>query len=255
MALFPIPAFQDNYIWMLYDPASSLVVVVDPGDAAPVIACLKELNASPTSILLTHHHHDHVGGVERLVSEYGCVVYGPKADSMPWVNSVVGDGDSFKLPVSDEPVTVMSVPGHTLEHLAYLHEGRLFCGDTLFAGGCGRLLGGTAGMLHESLKKIARLPRDTMIHCAHEYTLANLRFAKTVDEANKYLESRLQAVIAARAANQATVPSRLEEELETNPFLRCHVPAIKDKVEALSSQSLANELAVFTALRRLKDCV
>jgi len=237
----------------MHEPASSLAVLVDPGDAAPVIARLKELNASLAAILLTHHHHDHVGGVERLVSEYGCVVYGPKADSMPWVTDVVSDGSSFKLPVSKEMASVISVPGHTLEHVAYLHQGRLFCGDTLFSGGCGRLLGGTAAMLHDSLKKISRLPADTMIHCAHEYTLANLRFAKTIDVDNRRLDTRLEAVIAMREGNRPTVPSRLEEELQTNPFLRCHIPAIKERVELLSGESLGDELAVFSALRRLKD--
>lgn len=253
MDLFLIPAYQDNYLWLMHHSKKRLAVVVDPGDAEPTLHCLKKLNAKLAAIVLTHHHHDHVGGVECLLSKYDCPVYGPQSDTMPWVTNTVSDGDTFHLPVSDQPVSVLAVPGHTLEHVAYLHQGRLFCGDTLFAGGCGRLLGGTAEMLHDSLKKIARLPSDTMIYCAHEYTLVNLCFAQTIDVDNPLLNERLQAVIALRELGQPTVPSRLGDELNTNPFLRCHVPAIKERVEALSGEALADELAVFRALRDLKD--
>ncbi len=250
-----LPAFEDNYVWLLINPDKRLAAVVDPGDGDGdvVSSTLKQLGLELEAILLTHHHQDHMGGVDCLLSQWDCPVYGPKSIKMPCVTHPVFDGDSVCLQVSESSFTVFEVPGHTKEHIAYYGNHRLFCGDTLFAGGCGRLLGGTAEQLYQSLQRLAQLPKTTDIYCAHEYTENNLAFAKTVDPNNVSLHRRIAKVAKRRQKGLSTVPSTLQEELETNPFLRCHDPRVKEQLAQVSGKTLLNEQAVFAAMRELKD--
>lgn len=218
----PIPAFKDNYIWLLTQGEDAFVV--DPGDAAPVLAALEAANLRLTGILITHHHADHQGGVAALVERYQPLVHAPASESITGCNRPLAGGET--LDVLGVPVTVLAVPGHTRGHLAYLAPGVLFCGDTLFGAGCGRLFEGTPAQMTASLAAIEALPDETQIYCAHEYTAMNLPFALAVESDNPALQARLSAVSARRAAGLATVPLTLGEERATNPFLRCDQPAV-----------------------------
>ncbi|MEC5386333.1 hydroxyacylglutathione hydrolase [Uliginosibacterium sp. H3] len=250
MQIVPLPAFRDNYIWALI--AHGQCIVVDPGEAAPVSRFLVEQDLQLSAILVTHRHNDHVGGVAELRERWPVPVFGPATIGV--VTHHVGDGDLLTLPGVGGTATVLAVPGHTEEHIAFLHAGHLFCGDTLFAGGCGRLLGSsTAGDLHASLQRIAALPGETQICCAHEYTLSNLRFARAVEPDNATLQARSEACIALREAGQATLPSRLADELATNPFLRTMQPSVRHAAEQHATQALTDPAAVFAALRAWKD--
>ena len=249
--IVPVSALRDNYIWAIC--ANAQCIVVDPGEAAPVQAFLQEQGLSLAAILLTHRHMDHQGGVPALLEQMQVPVFGPAVGSMPAVTHPVRDGESFAVEGFATPFSVFAVPGHTEEHIAYLHTGSLFCGDTLFAAGCGRLLGGTASQLHSSLERLAALPPETLIHCAHEYTLANLAFAKAVEPGNSTLQARSLRCEAQRAQGLPTLPSRLAEELATNPFLRGKQAEVKHAAEVRSGKVLANSLAVFTELRKWKD--
>ena len=254
LSIQPIPAFNDNYIWLLSDSDSRQAYVVDPGDAAPVVSALEKQQLSLEGILITHHHLDHVGGVEQLRAQYSPVVYGPTNPAITGVDRRLQAGDHIDILATG--FDVMEVPGHTLDHIAYFHQGErplLFCGDTLFAGGCGRVFEGTPPMMHASLKSLAALPSDTAVYCAHEYTLANLAFARAVEPDNEALARREAEAEAARARNEPTVPSSLALELATNPFLRCSQP---DLLASLKSQGrLQGESApeVFATVRGWKD--
>jgi hydroxyacylglutathione hydrolase len=254
LSIQPISAYDDNYIWLLYDADSRLAYVVDPGDAAPVIAVLEELQLTLEGILITHHHFDHVGGVQQLRDRFSPVVFGPEKSGIDGVDHRLKGGDEIE--VLGTGLAVIDVPGHTLDHIAYFHGGEkpmLFCGDTLFAGGCGRVFEGTPPMMHESLQSLAALPPETSVYCAHEYTLANLAFARAVEPDNSTLAARVAEAEATRARNEPTVPSSLALELATNPFLRCAEP---DLLAALRSQGrLGGESAaeVFGVVRGWKD--
>jgi len=250
MSLTLIPAFRDNYIYLLTLPQGRGVWIVDPGDAAPVSAELSRRGLRPSAILCTHHHADHVGGVAELAASYGCPVYGPGSSAIPARTQALGEGS---LLLDGEKITILDVPGHTLDHLAYHWENLLFCGDTLFAGGCGRIFEGDAGMLFSSLQKLARLADDTRVCCAHEYTLANLRFALEVEPDNPALGERLERVRRQRQTGQPSLPSTLGEERDSNPFLRCHLPSVRHAVRARYPDTAAEPVAIFAALRRWKD--
>ena len=217
----PIAAYSDNYIWLLYDPQSRQACVVDPGDAQPVIATLNELELNLAAILITHHHFDHVGGLEALQQAYSPQVFGPKNPAISGISDTVGAGDTVV--VLDTEFEVLEVPGHTLDHIAYFHPGTttplLFCGDTLFAGGCGRVFEGTAPMMYQSLQSLAALPPTTCVYCAHEYTMANLGFAHAVEPENTALQQRIAKAQASRARNEPTVPSELSLEYQPLPPL------------------------------------
>ncbi|MGB1140891.1 MAG: hydroxyacylglutathione hydrolase, partial [Halioglobus sp.] len=188
----PVPAFDDNYIWLLADTGTREACVVDPGDAAPVIAALDEEKLTLTSILITHHHFDHIGGLKTLCEAYSPTVFGPFNDAIEPVQTRLRAGDSIE--VLGNTFSVLEVPGHTLDHIAFYHAGEqplLFCGDTLFAGGCGRVFEGTPPMMWESLKSLTELPANTRVYCAHEYTLANLAFAAAVEPDNEALQARI----------------------------------------------------------------
>jgi hydroxyacylglutathione hydrolase len=256
LKISPIPAFDDNYIWLLQGETGNSAVVVDPGDEAPVLAALQQQHLTLEAILITHKHGDHVGGVNGLKAAWpDAVVYGPAHEQIPAIDRPLNQGERVRLTGIDAEFEVMEVPGHTEGHLAYYAErpGVLFCGDTLFAGGCGRVFSGTYQQLHESLQRIAALPTDTAIYCAHEYTLANLGFARWVEPDSAAVAARLQAAEAQREAGLPTVPATLGLELQTNPFLRVAEPAVVAAAERFAGHALTPGAAVFTAIRNWKD--
>jgi len=250
-AVEPIPAFDDNYLWLLVRGTDA--AVVDPGDAAPVLHRLQQRNLRLRAILVTHHHGDHVGGVAALAQATGARVYGPRHESIPAREVALGGGE--RIDVLGAAFEVLAVPGHTLGHIAYHAPSlrMLFCGDTLFAAGCGRLFEGTAEQMAASLARLAGLPADTRVYCAHEYTLSNLRFARAVEPDNEALLQRQQACIALRERGEPTVPSTIAEELATNPFLRCDAPAVRRAAEARAGRPLPTTEAVFAAVREWKN--
>ena len=247
-----LPAFTDNYIWLLQDHRTQRCVVVDPGDAAPVLAWL---DAHPgwvlSDILITHHHHDHVGGVERLKQLSGATVYGPASENIPARDVALKDNDSVSVLGWD--FDVYAVPGHTLGHIAYYHHGLLFCGDTLFAAGCGRLFEGTPEQMHHSLSRLAALPEDTLVYCTHEYTLSNLKFAAAVEPGNADIAARLEKVTRQRQNGVMTLPSTLALEKLTNPFLRTTETLVTQKVDERDGAQNRGPSEVFAALRAWKD--
>lgn len=253
-----IPALDTNYIWLLKPQASSeRVYILDPGAAKPVLERLERDSYKLVGILITHHHWDHTDGLDELLSHWELPVYGPPSVSQ--VTHPLAEGE--RLTLEDLELEVMAVPGHTLDHLAYVSRPaagsgqppRLFCGDALFAGGCGRVFEGTAAQQLESLKKLAALPDDTLIYCAHEYTQANLRFALKADPHNEALIERQSRVEQDLERHGMSLPSNMREELRTNPFLRCQEPGVKARVEAHSGRKLDSEAELFAALRRWKD--
>lgn len=253
VAVRAIPAFRDNYIWLLVGTGSPpAVVVVDPGDAAPVLAALGGLGLAPTAIFATHHHADHVGGIEALHARHTVPVYGPASERIPAVTQPLRDGDRVEL-AGLPPFTVIDVPGHTAGHIAYHGGGLLFCGDTLFAGGCGRLFEGSAAQMHASLTRLASLSPDTSVYCAHEYTLSNLAFALAVEPDNADLRARHEHSQALRQRGEPTVPSTLGLEQATNPFLRCEVPAVVAAAAGRAGRPLRPGVETFAALRGWKD--
>ena len=247
-----LPAFTDNYIWLLQDHATQRCAVVDPGDATPVQAWL---DAHPgwvlSDILITHHHHDHVGGVQALKNATHATVYGPASENIPARDVALQDDD--RLRVLGWDFDVYAVPGHTLGHIAYYHHGLLFCGDTLFAAGCGRLFEGTPAQMHQSLSRLASLPEDTLVYCTHEYTLSNLRFAAAVEPGNPDIAARLEKVSQQRNAGVMTLPSTLALEKLTNPFLRTAETSVKQKADERNGQPNETPSEVFAALRAWKD--
>jgi len=253
LSVLPVPAFDDNYLWLIHDGEKA--VVVDPGDAAPIVAALSARKLSLAAILLTHHHADHIGGVGELLARYRVPVYGPISENIPVVTSPLKEGDLVQIPELELEFSVLDVPGHTSGHIAYLASGYpwLFCGDTLFAGGCGRLFEGTPKQMLNSLNKLAILPDETQVYCAHEYTLANLRFALTVEPNNISLQKRFTIEQGKRDAGQATVPSTIGMEKATNPFLRSGNATIVASLR--QNGRLKDESAVgkFAALREWKN--
>ncbi len=249
--IIPIPAFKDNYIWMLHD--HQYVAVVDPGDAAPVLAYLNLHKLKLVAILCTHHHNDHVGGVCKLVELYNVPVYGPQLENIPCVNHMLGEGDVIEIPELKIKLSVMNIPGHTHRHIAYLGAGGVFCGDTLFGCGCGRLFEGTAAQLFYSLQRLANLPDETKVYCGHEYTEANIRFALVCEPDNVRLKQRQADVQALRAAGHPTLPSTIALEKDTNPFLRCAEPSVIATTLRMTQIKETDEDSIFTALRTLKN--
>lgn len=251
LQVIPLPAFRDNYIWLLHDGRSA--AVVDPGDAGPVFNYLALHGLSLVAILITHHHGDHVGGNRELLERFAVPVYGPRHESIPGLTHPVEEGSTVRIAALDLDFRVLDVPGHTRGHVAYYGANGLFCGDTLFACGCGRLFEGTAEQMYHSLQQLAALPPDTPVYCAHEYTLSNIRFAKAVEPENQDLLAREQDALALLARHQPTVPSTIGLERLTNPFLRAGQPAARQAAEAHAGHPLADETAVFAALREWKN--
>jgi len=257
LAIIPIPAFTDNYIWLLRD--GSHAAVVDPGDAAPVQAYLDREGLTLTAIVNTHHHGDHVGGNAALLARCAVPVFGPAREVIPGRTRALGGGDAFTVPGIGLRLSVLDVPGHTAGHIAYVAEDAgggvplAFAGDTLFAGGCGRLFEGTPAQMADSLGKLSALPGATRVYCAHEYTLANLRFALAVEPGNAALRARHTRDAARRDAGVPTVPSSIAEERATNPFLRAAEPAVFAAAEARAGRRLADAVDAFAVLREWKN--
>ncbi len=254
LEITPIPAFEDNYIWWLRQPGRAASVVVDPGDEEPVIDALERVGTRLDAILITHKHGDHVGGIAGLRAHWpGVRVYGPAHEPVRGLDVALKEGDRVDLDSIGAAFRVLEVPGHTEGHLAYLGEGALFCGDTLFAVGCGRVFSGTFEQLSDSLRRIAALPPETLIHCAHEYTLDNIGFALWVEPDNEALQARRHLEAEKQRRGQPTVPSALALELATNPFLRTGEPEVVAAAERWAGHSLHGHREVFRALREWKD--
>lgn len=251
MDIQPLHAFEDNYIWLLREGRH--VVAIDPGDAAPVLNYLDEQGASLAAILLTHHHADHTGGVAGLLDRHPAPVFGPASEAIAGVSAPLRGGETVLLPELQGSFLVIDVPGHTRGHIAFYGHGALFCGDTLFACGCGRLFEGTAAQMWASLCKLTALPGDTQVYCAHEYTQTNIRFALAVEPDNAALLARAARVVQLRADNRPTVPFLLSEELETNPFLRSPQATVAASAERHCGVSLPTAARVFAALREWRN--
>lgn len=263
LRMLPVNTFSDNYVWLILGDADGAensaapptanrpVVVVDPGDARPVLDTITRMSFAPVAVLVTHHHYDHVGGVNEIRRRYSIPVYGPKKGDAPGVTHRLCEGELLTLPMAR--FRVLEVPGHTLDHIAFFGEDVLFCGDTLFAGGCGRLFEGTAAQMYNSLTKLMQLPDRTRIYCAHEYTAANLKFALLVEPDNDKLQERYAHTLSLRAQDTPTVPSPLLLEKQTNPFLRCRVPGVVAAAQRFAQRELKTEADVFETLRYWKD--
>jgi hydroxyacylglutathione hydrolase len=256
LAVLTVPAFKDNYLWLIHDGVHA--AAVDPGDAEPILAALQANGLTLTAILLTHHHADHIGGVMRLLEHSNVPVYGPRNDGIAVVNQPLGEGDRVRVPGLALELAVLDVPGHTNGHIAYVRDDAgahwLFCGDTLFGGGCGRLFEGTPAQMATSLAKLAALPDDTLVYCAHEYTLSNLRFAEALEPGNRALQMRIANDSQLRGTHLPTIPSTIAIEKATNPFLRTREPSIVAGLAAAGRlEPGADPVAVFAALREWKN--
>lgn len=253
MPLAPIalPALIDNYIWAL-PGAGGHSVLVDPGEAAAVERAINA-GLQPCAILVTHHHRDHTGAVAELAARHGLIVYAPADPRIQHADVRVAEGDRLGAGASGLEFTVLEVPGHTRSHVAYFGHGVVFTGDTLFSLGCGRLFEGTPVQMHDSLQRLAALPPETRVCCAHEYTLANAAFARAVEPGNPALAARAAEARDQRATGRPSLPTTLAQELATNPFLRCDVPAVAQAIAARFDTDPGDAVACFAAMRRWKD--
>lgn len=245
-----IPALKDNYIWAIIENNHALIV--DPGEALPVMNFLDQNKLILTAILITHKHWDHSNGIDEIVTHHPVPVYGPITDDI-YITHPLQNNAEINFPELEATFKILHIPGHTLEHIAYYGKGALFCGDTLFTGGCGRVFEGTPQQMCDSLDKIMQLPDDTLIYCGHEYTQANLRFAETVEPDNLILQQRIVEVADKRKLNMMTVPSTLSLEKATNPFLRCEEKTVINSAEKYANAELKNRVDVFANLRKWKN--
>ena len=261
LQVWPIPAFDDNYIWCIHNGSSALVV--DPGDASPVLHYLEQQKLTLSGILITHHHADHTGGILDLLRSVGSTipVYGPAHHEIPGRTHVAMEGDQIEIAVPRISLKVFEVPGHTLSHIAYFAnmqanvvEPMLFCGDTLFASGCGRLFEGSPTQMSQSLAKFAVLPKNTLVYCTHEYTLSNIRFALAVEPNNTNLITWSEKAQALRSQNQPTLPTTIGQELQVNPFMRCNQADVISKAQEVSGEKdLPTPAHVLAVVRAWKD--
>lgn len=251
LSITAIPAFTDNYIWLLQ--RGEAAVAVDPGDAAPLQRELTARGLRLEAVLITHWHPDHIGGLPSLAASHPAPVYGPRAEAarIAGLQHLLGDGD--RVHALGLQFEVLALPGHTLGHIAYRAGNILLCGDTLFSAGCGRLFEGTPAQMHASLQRLARLPPDTRVYCTHEYTASNLAFARAVEPDNPAVAARTAEVLELRARNAPSLPSTLGAELSFNPFLRCAHSGVAAAAAVQAQRQLADQTAVFAALREWKD--
>ena len=250
--IFPLRAFSDNYIWTLLK--DNEVTVVDPGDPKPVISFLEKRDLTLNNIFITHHHYDHTGGIQSLVELYNCEVYGPTGGHIEGINTSLTEGDVIE--ISGIEFSIFSTPGHTLDHISYFADidvPLLFCGDTLFSGGCGRLFEGTPEQMFNSLNKFSVLPSNTQVFCTHEYTESNLTFAVEVEPDNKDLNDRLNEVREMRREDKITLPSTISTELKINPFLRCHREEVIQAAQNYSQTAVSKDEEVLGVIRNWKD--
>jgi hydroxyacylglutathione hydrolase len=251
LEIVPVKAFKDNYIWTLRD--GKCAAVVDPGDARPVIEYLTREKLDLVAILATHHHADHVGGIPALLERGRVPVYGPRGEPIETLTRAVGEGDTVTIPELGVSFAVLDIPGHTRAHIAYYGAECLFCGDTLFACGCGRVFEGTPEQMYASLEKLRALPDSTKVYCGHEYTLANIGFARDVEPGNQALDAREARDRGLREAGKPTLPTTLGEEKATNPFLRCLEPAVVESANKYLGARAADPVRVFAAIRDWKN--
>lgn len=249
--VYGLPIFEDNYIWILSNGQQA--IAVDPGDADPLLHFLSETHLELAAILITHHHADHTGGLATLNKAFTVPVYGPQQERIEGVTHPVGEAHRINLPFLDHPTTVLTIPGHTKGHIAYWLPDTLFCGDTLFSAGCGRIFEGTPAQMYQSLQKLASLPDATRVYCTHEYTLQNLYFARTIEPNNLSIQEQIQAVQLLRERNQPSLPSTIANEKRINPFLRCHIPEVHARVEEHIGKKLTQAIDVFAHLREWKN--
>lgn len=250
LRIIPIPAFKDNYIWLIHNGAQA--VIVDPGDSIPVVETLANLNLILTTILITHHHHDHIGGVADLLNAFPqTVVYTPALEHYDFEHIPITEQDTIHLNDLNITFSILDLPGHTLGHIAYYSDKHqlLFCGDTLFGAGCGRLFEGTPTQMFHSLQKLAALPLTTKVYCTHEYTLHNINFALTLEANNLALIKRLRNTQKLRESNIPSLPSTIELELATNPFLRCNSQEIQSSIQLIN----ASQIETFSKLREIRN--
>ncbi|MCP8898526.1 hydroxyacylglutathione hydrolase [Gilvimarinus xylanilyticus] len=256
MQLSLFPALQTNYFWLLQpDDSKSVAYIFDPGDATAVKQQLQARGLTLAGIVITHHHWDHTDGIDELVADCKVPVYGPRSDKIPQVDHVLSEGD--KLTLGPLTLDVLETPGHTLDHISYLlqtpEQDLLFCADTLFAGGCGRMFEGSPEQFLSSLNRLKALPERTQVCCSHEYTVDNLRFAQAAEPDNRAIAERLARETEKRRQGQSTLPSTIGLEKQTNPFLRTDSPSLKASVKKHTGLKAPREHEVFAALRQWKD--
>jgi len=251
LSIKPIKAFSDNYIWLVSTNEGS--IVVDPGEANQILKLIESRDIDLKGILITHHHYDHTNGLEEILKHKKVEVYGPN-NNIDFINKRVSEGDEIN--IIGLKFKVIEVPAHTLDHIAFVHEDEsmpfIFCGDTLFSGGCGRVFEGTFEQMFSAIQKIKKLPLNTKIFCGHEYTTSNLEFACAVEPSNKYIEKYLDEVKEKVSLGESSIPSMLETEYKINPFLRCDNEFIKDRINDKFGET-NSEIEIFTALRKWKD--
>jgi hydroxyacylglutathione hydrolase len=253
LTLTALPALSDNYIWILSDADRKTAIVVDPGESTPVIKWLEANNLSCAAILITHHHHDHVGGLTDLTAKYTCPVYAPAINNITETTHAIHSDEKIFIDALNVTFDVLAVPGHTLGHVAYYSAPYLFCGDTLFSAGCGRLFEGTAEQMQNSFNKIAALPDDTLICCTHEYTLSNLVFAQAVEPNNQAISYHIEHVKQLRTENKPSLPSSLALEKSINPFLRTRKASVVKAASKHTGGAVSAGASTFKAIRQWKD--